>query len=148
MLPQGNKVYVAGKVGQSEGAIRHFIKQIEARGYVITYDWTQVVIAKPFEDNAAATVAAQNMVRGVMEADTSVIFCPAEGGVGLHIETGVALGASLVLGFMQGERRRQILLVGEGNNRSVFHFDPGATRIKTVMDLLEGPYLPPIVEAA
>jgi hypothetical protein len=147
-MPEGNKVYVAGKVGNSEEAVKRVIKQFETLGYQITYDWTLHMIQKPFEGNPAAVEAAERMARGVMEADTVVVLCQSEGGVGYHIETGGALIASLVLGFIQGERRRRILAVGEGNHRSVFYYHPAVTRVDTVISLFEGDYFPQLITSS
>ncbi len=132
----GNRVYVAGKVGKGEEAVKSLIGHLEALGYTVTYDWTLYPIQKPFEGNHDAALAAERMARGVMEADIVIVLCQKEGGVGYHIETGGALIASLVISYIQGERRRRIYLVGEGNDRSVFYFHPAVTRVGSIEDII------------
>lgn len=132
---EGNRVYVAGKVGRGEGVVKILVARLERLGYSITYDWTLDPVRKPFEGNPDAVAAAERMARGIMEADIVIVLCQKEGGVGYHIETGGALVASLVLSFVQGERRRRIYLVGEGNDRSVFYFHPAVTRIASIEEL-------------
>lgn len=132
----GNRIYIAGKVGKGEEAVKGLIRALAALGYEVTYDWTLDPIQKPFEGNPEAALAAERMARGVMEADIVIVLCQKEGGVGYHIETGGALIASLVLTFIQGQQKKRIYVVGEGNDRSVFYFHPAVTRIESIGDII------------
>ncbi len=144
---QGNKVYVAGKVGKSEAAIKHLIKRLQDRGYEITYDWTLAVIPRPFEEHQEeAAAASEAMLMGILHADIIVVCVPIEGGAGLFVESGGGMVGGAVQAYIQGQRNKRIYAVGEGNGRSIFFFHPSVKRVKTVEDLMED-HLPPIEDA-
>lgn len=130
------RVYIASKLGSMEPAVRALKSELERRGYIITYDWTEVPIQKPFADHQRiAHEAAEKMARAVMECDIMVVLC-APNGLGYHIETGGALVTSIVLEFIQGQRTKRLFVVGDGNDRSIFYFHDSVSRLPDVEALL------------
>ena len=129
------RVYVASKVSRMEGVVQELISWLEERGYSVPYDWTQYPVLKPYELHAIeAAQAAEKMARAVMECDILIVLC-AKNGVGYHIETGGALVASIVLGFITGQQQKKIYVVGEGNKRSIFYYHPTVERVATIFAL-------------
>jgi hypothetical protein len=126
------KFYVAGRLNTGEADVRDLITFIENQGHEITFDWTNFPVDKPFRENAERShEAAHHMVVGVMNADIIVVFVDRTG-LGLHIETGVALGMSMVLSFIQGREDRKIILVGKDNETSVFYFHKSVMRLPDI----------------
>lgn len=136
---EANRVYIASKIGPMNKKVQALRKILEQHGYVINYDWTEKVVPKPFEEHLSeATDAAEAMAKAVMQCDILIVLC-APGGVGYHIETGGALVASIILSFITGQKKKQLYVVGEGNDKSVFYFHQSVIRVHTVLSLL--PYL-------
>lgn len=130
------RVYIASKLGSMEPAVRILKETLERIGFQIIYDWTERPVVKPFEKNLAeAAEAAQQMTQAVMQCDILIVLC-AEGGIGYHIETGGALVASVILSMVTGQPHKQIYVVGEGNDRSIFYFHPLVKRLPDVIGLL------------
>jgi hypothetical protein len=131
-----NRVYIASKLGPMEEKVRDLRLQLEELGYEVIYDWTEHPVPKPFEEHVEeATEAADNMVRAVMQCDVLIVLC-ADRGLGMHIETGGALVASLALPFITGQSGKRIYIVGDGNNRSVFYFHNMVVRLPDISALL------------
>ncbi len=97
--------------------------------FEINYDWTANPVRKPFEENIdQASRAAEAMAKAVMECDILIVLS-AEGGIGYHIETGGALVTGIILSFITGQKKKEIYVVGEGNDRSVFYFHRSVRRV-------------------
>lgn len=139
MLPshKANRIYIAGKVGGGEATVQALKSELERRGYVVPYDWTQKPVTKPFEHNPLAEVAADNMLKTAVECDIIIVLCTTEGGAGYFVETGAALVAALVLGFITGQTRKRVIAVGKGNDRSIFFFHKQVERVPSIEVLLE-----------
>lgn len=134
----GKRIYIASKLGEMEEKVRKLKVELESCGHEIIYDWMEYPVAKPFAENISqATVAADNMAKAVMRCDVLVVLTTPAGGVGYHIETGGALVASIVLSYITGQRQKEIYVVGEGNDRSVFYFHDSVVRLSDVSALLE-----------
>ena len=71
-----------------------------------------------------------------MNADVVVVLGE-QSGLGLHIETGGALVASIILQFIAGQRRKRILIIGDQRERSIFYFHDSVERFATIDDALE-----------
>ena len=128
-----------------EHEVRKLKLLLEARGYVVPYDWTEFEVLKPFEENLeAADRAAEAMAKAVMNCDILIVVC-APDGVGYHIETGGALVTSIILDFILGRPHKQIYVVGPENDRSVFYFHSSVKRMSTPQEVLED--LPNLKEA-
>lgn len=145
MSAQKNRVYIASKVGLMDEAVRQLRRELERRGYVIIYDWTEVIVEKPFADHPEQVrEASMAMAKAVMNCDIMIVLT-APGGIGYHIETGGALVASMILHFITGQEpqvEKRLFVVGADNERSVFYFDPLVTRLPDILALLR--HLPPI----
>jgi hypothetical protein len=137
-MPKDNRFYIATKIGKMEPQVEALKLRLEALGYEMIYDWTKHPVAKPYRDNQAdADRAADNMARAVMECDILIVLW-SEGGVGFHMETGGGLVAGIVLGFITGQRRKRIFVVGtEGHERSVFYWHHSVTRVADADELLQ-----------
>ena len=132
----GKRIYIASKVGPMEQEVKELKNTLEERGYSFLYDWTEKPISKPFQDHAEQSAqAAHEMAQAVMNCDILVVLF-AEGGIGFHIETGGALVSSIILSMITGQPKKQIYVVGTGNDRSVFYFHPSVQRLDTVEELL------------
>ena len=133
----GKRVYIASKVNKMEKEVNSLKEKLLEMGHSIIYDWTQYPVEKPFADNVpTATVAADNMAKAVMNCDVLIVLC-AEGGIGYHIETGGAMVASIILSYVTGKPQKEIYVVGEGNDRSVFYFHESVKRVDSVDELLK-----------
>ncbi len=80
------KFYVASSFKNID-KVRNVSKQLKSRGYIHTYDWTQIEKASTLED---LELIGQKEKDAVAEADFIVVLLPA--GKGSHIELGIALG--------------------------------------------------------
>lgn len=131
-----NRVYIASKFGMMEAVVQELKEQLEERGYQIIYDWTVQPVPKPFQDHKEeVSRASRDMTEAVMKCDVLIVLC-APNGIGLHVETGGAMVASIILSLITGQKRKKIYVVGEGNDRSVFYFDESVTRVNSVDELL------------
>ena len=131
------RVYIASKFGLMEEEVQRLRVSIEKLGHRIIYDWTEHPIPKPFEEHIKeATKAAEAMAQAVMNCDILIVL-PAERGVGLHIETGGAMVASIILTFILGTPVKEIYIVGEQNDRSAFYFHESVTRVPNIDSLLD-----------
>src|SRR3989344_1379489 len=129
---KGNRVYIASKVNLKESEVRTLRSKLEGLGYAIIYDWTKTVVPKPFTAySLEAHKAAEKMAKAVMRCDILIVLL-APNGLGMHIETGGALVASIILQFVAGQRRKRIFIVGEGNDRSVFYFHDSVERVPNI----------------
>lgn len=136
-MPIGKRVYIASKFNRSEPQVQALRVQLEARGYDIVYDWTETPVPKPFSVYPQeAHMAAEEMAKAVMHCDIIIVLL-APDGLGMHIETGGALVAGIILQFIAGQKRKRILVVGEGNERSVFYFHKSVERVSDVESVLE-----------
>lgn len=130
------RFYIAGRLGM-EDEVRRLKKTVEELGHTIIYDWTETYVPKPFEENIEkATQAAEAMAQAVMACDIFVLLC-AKGGLGMHIETGGALIASIITTFIMGGQPKKIYIVGDRNIRSsIFYFHKAVTRVPDVDTLV------------
>lgn len=82
------KFYIATRL---ENACAHsrLRTALEARGHIITYDWTAHGSVK--EDLDRLKVVCEDEVDGVLAADR--VFCLMPGGRGTHVELGLAIAA-------------------------------------------------------
>jgi hypothetical protein len=137
MAEPKNLVYIASKLGPMEHEVRALKKILEYRGYTIGYDWTEHPVAKPFADHPKeAHAAASAMAEAVRRCDILIVLC-APNGLGMHIETGGALVSSIILSYITNQVHKQIYIVGEDNDRSVFYFHESVTRVPNIQVLLE-----------
>jgi hypothetical protein len=132
------RVYIASKVGTMEGPVRELKQTLESLGFSITYDWTAHPIRKPFEECVReAAAAAEAMRDAVFKADIVIVLL-ADNGLGLHIETGIAIASAVMMaGATKGKQQNRIYVVGEDNNRSIFYFLDSVTRLPNVPSLIE-----------
>jgi hypothetical protein len=137
-MPQTNRIYIASKFGQMEGEVARLKAELEQRGFVVIYDWTENPVPKPFSLHLEqAQKAAEAMALAVMQCDIIIVLW-AEGGKGFYVEMGGALVTSLVLTYMTGQKHKKIFLVGEdGYEQSIFFFHPQVTRVPTWQALLD-----------
>ena len=132
-----NRVYIASKLGLKEVEVARVKEELERRGYVITYDWTQNPVPKPFRDHPEeAHKAAEAMAEAVRVCDILIVLC-APDGLGMHIETGGALVTSIILTLITKEEHKRIFVVGDANERSVFYFHKSVARLSNVEELLD-----------
>ena len=82
------KFYIATRINRTEdhNSVRDALL---VRGHQITYDWTTHKDKPRFESTAALRVVGVAMIKGVEEADVTIVLLP--GGGGTHVELGVAL---------------------------------------------------------
>ncbi len=133
----GKRIYIASKVGPMEEEVKRLKNTLESRDYNILYDWTENPVSKPFQDHPEQSArAAHDMAQAVMNCDILIVLF-AEGGIGFHIETGGALVSSIILSMITGQSKKEIYVVGNGNDRSVFYFHDSVKRLDTVEELLE-----------
>lgn len=94
------RFYVASKIENRENVAK-LVKTLTLRGHKCTYDWSVHGSVQAEPEKWAPTAEAE--VRGVLDADLTVVLLP--GGRGTHVEIGLAL-ASIDPG------RRALVLVG------------------------------------
>ena len=137
MQSRKNRVYIASKLGPMEEQVRTLRDELTRRGYVIIYDWTEHPVQKPFAEHVEeAHAAAEAMAEAVRCCDILIVLC-APNGLGMHIETGGALVTSIILSFITKQEQKQIYVIGDGNERSVFYFHRSVTRLPSEAALLE-----------
>lgn len=95
------KIYVAAKY-PSKAIAERVAKTLEGDGHTITHKWWDVE-----ESGTLQTMERANMRRyasddlvGVITADAVVVLVPDEGGVGMWVEAGAALGRNIPTYFV------------------------------------------------
>lgn len=132
---RGETFYIAAKVPDAIDDVVDIRDTLTARGFTCIYDWTQVTVPKPYKDHPdAAARAAEDMARAVHQCDNLIVITHARG-KGLHIETGGALVASIILHYIHGRQAKRLFVVGDDCDGSQFYFHPHVTRCPTIADL-------------
>lgn len=106
------RIYVAG-CREDLVLIRQFNVKLRAARYIITHDWTELVLANA--DRPDATIPkteqagyAQGDWDGVTSADVFWLVAPATGGTGCWIEFGMAVSVRTVTVIVSGAHKRSI----------------------------------------
>lgn len=129
--------YVAAKLSRNEAAVRDLIRFVKNLGHTITFDWTTYPVERPFAKNKPrAHDAAEKMAVGVMNADVVIVLAD-RAGLGLHIETGGALVAGIILQFIKGQKDKRIFIVGKDNKTSIFYYHKSVTRVRDIEAMKE-----------
>lgn len=106
------KIFVSGKIGTQLDP-KPFMRELEALGHTITFDWTTIDHLRPYEDNAQASArAAELEIDGVKAADVLVLVSH-ERGVGMFVELGAALALD-----------KPVIVLAEPPARTMFFFHP------------------------
>ena len=121
------KIYVASSFEQKNDTIEAHRKLREA-GHEITLDWTthKEIEAIQNDKKLAIDYAVQD-VGGVLNADTYVLLLGDRKSAGAHIEFGIALGAKL----------KNIYLVGEVKDPTLFYEHPSVKHVTSIEDLIK-----------
>ena len=118
------KVFVSGKIGTEQHPER-LMRQLEAAGHTITFDWTTIDHLRPYEKNGPASAKAATLeLAGVAAADVLIVLSH-ERGAGMFVE----LGAALALG-------KPVVLVERPPSRTMFSFHPLVRRVSSVNEVL------------
>lgn len=122
MSPQPTviRVYVATSYARRCIA-RAFMDVLEARGFIITYDWTRHEELELAGEDGRARIAIVDL-EGVRRADVFVALLP--GGLGTHTELGAALGGSKPCLVVAHDAKYL-----EGDHPLPFYWAPGVTRL-------------------
>ena len=123
------KFYVAGRFTDQESIdwIKNAIIALEKQGHTCTFNWTNAVKLKPYEDNSELSAEhAVRCVEAVKEADLFILVSHPTG-TGMYVEYGVALSENLRIGSPK------MYLIGNYNNCSMFNFHP-ALKWKTSLE--------------
>jgi hypothetical protein len=84
------KIYVAGKF-ENKPRVQALQAQLMEMGHTISYDWTQHVGIKPYNENMAqARIYANNEIQAIKNSDVFIAFIDAKGTT-LLLEIGAAL---------------------------------------------------------
>lgn len=85
------KLYVASKY-ENKLMVSSWIGSLERAGYNITFDWTIGDELEDMKKDGHAGLIAARELYAVISADILVVIVPAEGGRGMWVEMGCALG--------------------------------------------------------
>lgn len=119
-----SSIYIAGKGKKAEDRVKTLSKRLTDLGHKITFDWTRITVDLPYKDYPEDwSISAGQMISAILRSDIVVVLLD-DNGLGMHVETGVALGS-----FMTWGRVRRVYIVGEKNDQSSFYFLPVVRRM-------------------
>ncbi len=112
------KFYVTGR-SDNYPKVQDAFERIKGAGHEVTFEWTTLPMAKPYEENQEkASEYAQMGIDGVIEADVYIIFVHKDGN-GVYTEFGAALASQAIQG------KPIIYAVGESEKRTaMFNYHP------------------------
>lgn len=112
------KFYVTGRSNNYE-RVKEVCARIKAAGHEIPFEWTELPMVKPYEDNQQkAGEYAKDSVDGMVQTDVYIIFAH-EDGNGVYTEFGTALAARALRGTPR------IMAVGkEKQSAAMFNYHP------------------------
>ena len=121
--------YLAGSSQVGEG-LQLATAEIERRGWMISFDWTNHPSVKPYKDHPVeATHFAERALAGAQECDIFVLFPEQDGGTTQFTELGAALFSARV---------QQVFVVGSYNTRSLAFFHPKVKRVASFEEAING----------
>jgi hypothetical protein len=131
------RVYIVSKVSVMEAQVRSLKKKLERLGFSVNYDWTESPALKPYGAHPKESCrGAIRMSKAAFECDILIVLW-SEGGVGFHIETGIALGVAMASAYVTGRSAKRIYVVGEGiANKSIFYHHPHIRLFNTEDEVL------------
>lgn len=114
-------VFVSGKIG-SENEPAEVIALLEAKGYNITFNWTEAPHLRPYEANKEKSLdLAIKEIDGVKDADILILMLH-DKGVGMFVEFGAALAKGIPV----------IAIDNAIEPRSMFLYHPLVMRVSSV----------------
>lgn len=125
------KIFVTGQWDSRE-EIQDIYKKLQAKGHMITHDWTVTdSIGDHKDNNTEAGLRAAKDLDGVIAADTYIFVANhSKPGRAMYAELGAALASSQLVG------RPKVYVIGKLNYPSVFYFHPSVTICETIDDVL------------
>ncbi len=138
---RNREVYIASKFGHSDITAFKSKESLVNKGYTIGSDWVSISISKAHQNKGNINDLVSCIIQAVREAGI-IIVIPFPGGIGLHIETGMAIAISAVLTLLSGQspdgiKDKKIFILGEENDRSPFYFHTLVTRVPDIEALLK-----------
>ncbi|WP_300402332.1 hypothetical protein [Nocardioides sp.] len=124
------RIYVAGPVADI-ATVRGVQEAVVAAGHELVLDWTQdTSLTEDAPGPVESAALAEEDLDAVLAADAVVVVASAHEGRGMYVELGAALARAC-----RGELRH-VVVVGEIQHESVFHFHPVVQRVASVQDWL------------
>ncbi len=125
------KFYVTGR-SSNYPRVEQAFKEIKGRGHEVTFEWTTLPMAKPYEENRElATEYATLGIKGAVDADVYVIFTDKDGN-GVFTEFGAALASNVIKGTPR------VFAIGEENkNLAMFNYHPAISWRKSVSEIID-----------
>lgn len=124
------KWYFASRMRHKE-TINKIIDFLKNNNQEISYEWSKFESLKPYNQNKEkASNIANKISDSINQTDIFVLISDKEG-TDMFIELGIAIGKWL------NDNKTKIYVVGEFNNRSLMHFHPAITRVKTIKNILD-----------
>lgn len=124
------RFYVTGRA-TNYARVEQAFKDIKDRGHEITFEWTTLPMAKPYDENQErATEYAEKGITGVTDADVYIVFADKDGN-GVFAEFGAALASNTIKGTPR------IFAIGDMKNAAMFHYHPVIAWRSSVKEVLD-----------
>lgn len=123
------KFYVTGR-SDNYDRVQQAFDMIKAKGHEVTFEWTTLPMAKPYEENKerAAEYAIQG-IKGVTDADVYIIFVHKDGN-GVFTEFGAALASNTIQGLPR------IYAIGTEKGAAMFNYHPAIIWKENIEEIL------------
>jgi hypothetical protein len=119
------KFLVSG-TGGADDVTKTVMKALKDVGHEITFDWTTIEHLRPYDKNAAASrEAAISEACGVKNADVLIVIAH-DGGVGMYVELGIAIGAGI-----------PVRVVTNVESRTMFFHHPLVKKVISIDEVIE-----------
>ena len=118
------KWYIASRT-KNKDLVKNIKQKLESKGHEVTFDWTQISILTPYEENIEkCQEVATNITKAIENTDNFILLSDAAG-TDMFVELGLAL-----------THAKNIYILGDHNKRSLMHLHPKITHINTFEELI------------
>jgi len=123
------KWYFASRTRHQE-SISKINKVLLNNGHSVVFDWTELGVLKPFEENVhSCKTIAEDISRSIPHADIFVLISDAAG-TDMFVELGIAIAQ------WTEYKKTKIYVVGKHNKRSLMHFHPSIIHADSLKEVL------------
>lgn len=118
------KWYIASRTKNKE-LVQEVKQKLEAKGHEVTFDWTQIGLLTPYEENIDKCQEVAEKITKAIETTDNFILISDKEGTDMFVEYGLALA-----------HNKNIYIIGEHNKRSLMHLHPKAIHLKNFNELI------------
>lgn len=124
------KWYIASRL-RHRNNVEKIISILKNEGHEFVFDWTQVKISKPYENQVEhSSLVAQQISQSLQDIEIFVLISD-ESGTDMFIELGIAIN------LWQNDNSIKIYAVGKHNTSSLMHFHPAIKRVDSLEEVLK-----------